>query len=164
MKVKNIFFLLLVWFLTVEVRAQQIPLLDVIVKAYGKPSDISIIKGTKLSYIVPLSVCFIDTVNTENKQYSVVLLYHKNVQAFENHLKKVHDVTVLNVFYDKLYGDALEVTIEISKTKDQQYFGPYKFYTFIDKRKIRLLYNKKKSVWEYGSLIKLYDEPQAGRN
>lgn len=58
----------------------------------------------------------------------------------------------------------MEITIEILEINDQQYFGSYKFYTFVDKLRVKLIYEKKKQKWEYLGLVKLYDEPRVGQN
>lgn len=146
-----------------KINAQSIVLCDIIKKAYSRVSDLAIINNVELNYVIPRYVSFIDTGKVEAK-YPFSILYHINDIRFENHLKKVHNAAVLTVFYDKIYSGFIDITMEISTTKDEQYFGCYKFFTFVDKRQLRLVYNKIKGEWEYSSLIKIFDEPGVGRN
>ena len=145
-------------------KAQSIRLDNLVEKAYSKPYDISIIKGIQLSYVIPNYVSFIDTSNATDQRHSFNLVYHINEAAFERYLKNVHAATVLVVYYNELLDGEMEITLEISKTKDDQYFGLYKFLTFVDKRRIKLIYNKSRSKWEYSSTLKVYDEPRVGNN
>ncbi|HVT61885.1 MAG TPA: hypothetical protein VHD33_00145 [Legionellaceae bacterium] len=144
--------------------AQSINLKEILRQVYSKPADLPVIKGEEIDYIVPPHLEFIDTSKAIQAKLPFDLLYLKDLKSFEGHLKKVHNVTILSVDYNVLYGNALEITLEITKTKDSQYFGRYKFFTFIDKRRIKLVYDKENGTWSYNRLIKLWEEPQSGHD
>jgi hypothetical protein len=143
--------------------AQNINLRDILKEAYSQKSAMSIIKDEKLSYIVPEYIRFLDTTQSGKKPYAFDICYY-NIKSFEEQLKKDHAATVVSLFYDELSNDSMKLTIDISKTKDDQYFGAFKFFVFVDKRQVKLIYNKTKGLWEYASLLKIYDEPKVGQN
>ena len=142
--------------------AQSINLNEILRQAYSKPSDLSVIKGEELDYIIPPHLDFVDTSKTVQTKLTFNLRYFRDSRSFEEHLKKIHNATILSVDYNSIYGNALEITLEIDKTENKQYFGTYKFFMFIDKRRIKLIYNKENGTWVYDSLIRLWDEPQTG--
>jgi cystathionine beta-lyase/cystathionine gamma-synthase len=146
-----------------HIYSQNINLKDILKDAYSKRSDLSIIKDEKLSYIVPEYIRFVDTTQSGKKPYTFDISYY-NKTSFEEQLKKAHQATVVCVFYDELANNSMKLTIDISKTKDDQYFGAFKFFVFVDKRQVKLIYNKTKGLWEYASLLKIYDEPKVGPN
>jgi len=149
--------------LTLNASGQSIKLYDIVEHAYSNASDVSIINGHELNYVIPEYLSIIDTTEIKDKIRPFNILYYLNETAFEKHLKKVKNVTVLFVCFNKIENGVVEVILEISNTKDDQYFGPYKFFTFVDKRLVKLVYNSINGFWEYNSLIKVFDEPRVGQ-
>jgi hypothetical protein len=144
--------------------AQSIKLAGVLNSAFSKPSEIPALKGQEIDYIIPQFIDFIDTSKSDAINYPFKILYFLNKNAFENHLKKVNEITFLSIYYNNISDGSITLTLEMSKTKESQYSSRYKFFTFVDKRTIRLNYNKEKKSWEYGALIKVWDEPASGQN
>ncbi|WP_152620396.1 hypothetical protein [Pedobacter lusitanus] len=149
--------------LTLNANGQSVKLDDILKHAYSKTSDLSIINGKELNYVIPKYISIIDTVKSEDRTRSFNIKYYRNDMAFESHLRKVKILTVLSVYFNKIGNGVMEIILEISSTKDDQYFGPYKFFSFIDKRQLKLVYNNSKRVWEYNSIIKIFDEPRVGQ-
>jgi hypothetical protein len=161
---KIIIFLLLLLFRLQNVEGQSLNLTNILKEAYSKESDLSVISGEEVDYIVPPSIAFLDTILPDKNKLTFKLVYFKNQKLFEDHLRQAHSVSVLSIVYNKIYDGTLEITLSVAKTKDSQYFGAHRFYTFVDRRTISLIYNKQKNQWEYGSLLKLGEEPQVGHN
>ncbi|WP_367868222.1 hypothetical protein [Pedobacter sp. WC2423] len=150
--------------LTLNASGQSVKLYDILKHAYSSASDLSIINGKNLNYVIPKYISIIDTVKREDRDRSFNILYYLNDTAFESHLRKVKNVTVLSVNFNKIGNGVMEIILEITNTKDDQYFGTYKFFTFIDKRRLKLVYNNSKKAWEYSSIIKIFDEPRVGQD
>ncbi|HTE01818.1 MAG TPA: hypothetical protein VK668_21160 [Mucilaginibacter sp.] len=108
-----------------------------------------------LDYIIPAYFGFIDTVSSSN--YPVKINYLRDEKAFEKKLLDGKELKSLSVTFNKLLANSALVTIEINITNKLLYFGNQHahFYTEYDRRKIKIIYDKKQHTWRYFSVIKI---------